>query len=287
MRRFWRLPARTEWDHHRAMRRFKRNAPARRAALVAAALVASLAARADAAPEWIYRGLTLPRGDVALDLGIGYGHEPDPANNPRSIGGFGMNLELAAGVTHELELRLRTGVRFDDDGQITQADRYGRPFETETYGIDHDRVANPELGLRWTVARGAVVHVGLETRAYLPIEAGSRFGLMFGLPLAFRLGSVRIDTGVFVPVIFTDPTTTAVSFPVHLWIQASPTFWLGPLFGLRIENGGHDSYPFGFGLGSALSRQIDLRAWFLFPDLNHDAAARTFGAGVGLEIRFE
>ena len=38
------------------------------------------AARAEAAPEWIYRGLTLPRGDIALDLGLGYGHEPYPPN---------------------------------------------------------------------------------------------------------------------------------------------------------------------------------------------------------------
>ena len=90
----------------------------------------------------------------------------------RSIGGFGMNLEIAGGVTHDLELGLRTGVRFDDDGQATQADRYGRPFDTETYGTGFDRMANPELRLRWTVARGSNVLLGLETRAYLPIEAG-------------------------------------------------------------------------------------------------------------------
>jgi hypothetical protein len=267
------------------------SALAARATIGAAALAATLvAARAQAAPEFIYRGLTLPRGDIALDLGLGYGHEPAPApNNDNSIDGFGMNLEIAGGVTHDLELGFRTGVRFDDGGQATQADRYGRPFETETYGINYDRVANPELRLRWTVARGSSVLLGLGTRAYLPIEAGSRFGLMFEVPVAFRLGSVRIDTGLYVPIIFTQPdTTTVVSIPIHLWIQASPTFWLGPLFGLRLNSpGGHDAYPFGFGLGSALSRQIDLRAWFLFPDLNHDAAARTFGAGVGLQIRFE
>ena len=91
------------------------------------------------------------------------------------------------------------------------------------------------------------------------------------------------------PIIFTEPnTTTVVSIPVHLWIQVSSTLWLGPIMGLRIDSpGGHDAYPFGFGLGSALSRQIDFRAWFLFPDINRDAAARTFGAGAGLQIRFE
>jgi hypothetical protein len=262
-----------------------------RAAFGAFALVVAWpAARAEAAPEWIYRPLTLPRGAVALDLGLGYGHRPDPANNGDSIGGFGLNLEVAGGVTRELELGFRTGVRADDGGQATRADIYGRPFETEAFlGTGGDRVANPELRLTWAVARGAVVQLGLEARAYLPIEAGTRFGVMFGLPLALRLGSVRIDTGLYVPIIFTEPsTTTEVSIPFHLWIQASPTFWLGPLLGLRIENpGGHDAYPFGFGIGSALSHQIDFRAWFLFPDMNRDQAARYFGAGVALQIRFE
>jgi hypothetical protein len=269
----------------------RRHAPtalvrARRVVLVVAAAGVALAApRAQAAPEFVYRSLTLPRGDIALDLGLGYGHAP-AANG--SVDGFGMNLEIAGGVTRDLELGFRTGVRLDDGGQATQADRYGRPFETEAYGTGFDRVANPELRMTWTVARGAIPELGLEARAYLPFENGTYFGVMFGVPLALRLGTVRIDTGLYVPIIFNPTTTTAVSIPVHLWIQASPTFWLGPLLGLRIESpGGHDAYPLGFGLGSALSRQIDLRAWFLFPDLNRDEAARTFGAGVGLQIRFE
>ncbi|HVU49447.1 MAG TPA: hypothetical protein VHL80_02110 [Polyangia bacterium] len=270
------------------MRRSQTRSGALALATLGAALGVGLRApRAVAAPEFIYRQLTLPRGDVSLDLGLGFGHQPDPAGG--SFDGLGMNLEIAGGVTHDLELGFRTGFRFDDDGQVTKADSYGRPFETETYGTDHDRMANPELRMRWTVARGANVLLGLGTRAYLPIEAGSRFGLMFEMPVAFRLGTVRIDTGLYVPVIFTKPdTTTVISIPVHLWIQASSTFWLGPLFGLRIENpGGRDAYPLGFGLGSALSRAIDLRAWFLFPDISQDEGARTFGLGVALQIRFE
>ena len=257
--------------------------------VIAAAAVTFAAPRAQAAPEFVYRSLTLPRGDVALDLGLGYGHAPVDPNG--SVDGFGMNLEIAGGVTHDLELGFRTGVRFDDGGQATRADLYGRPFETEDrYGTGGDTVANPELRMTWTVARGAIPQLGLEVRAYLPFENNTRFGVMFGVPLALRLGSVRIDTGLYVPIIFTEPrTTSAVSIPLHIWIQASPTFWLGPLLGLRIESpGGHDAYPLGFGFGSALGRQIDLRAWFLFPDMNRDDhPARTFGVGVGLQIRFE
>jgi hypothetical protein len=78
--------------------------------------------------------------------------------------------------------------------------------------------------------------------------------------------------------------------PLHLWIQASGSLWLGPLFGLRVENfngRSHDAYPLGFGLGSMLGRSVDIKTWFLFPDMNRDRAARWFGAGVALQVRFE
>ncbi len=244
-------------------------------------------ARAEA--PWVYRSIVLPRGAIAVDMGLGLGHQPDPPPDDRSITGFGMNLELSAGVTHELEFGVRTGFRLDDNGQITQADRYGRPFETETYGTNFDRVANPELHLRWAVARGSAAELGIELRAFLPIEANSSFGLMFGLPVVLRAGTIRLDTGLYVPVIFSDPTRTVVSVPIHLWIQATRTLWLGPLFGVRVVSGGgnRDEYPLGFGIGSSLTRTIDLRTWILFPDISQTEAARTFGAGVGLQIRFE
>jgi hypothetical protein len=254
----------------------------------AALAVIALAAPAQAGAPFIYRGITLPRGDVALDLGLGIGHnEVDPLPSQT---GMGMNLEIAGGVTHELELGLRTGFRFNEGGRATRADQYGRPFDTETYGTNNGSVANPEARMRWSVARGSVAQLGLEVRAYLPIEDGSRFGLMFGLPIALRAGSVRLDTGLYVPIIFTEPnTTTIVSVPLHLWIQASSTLWLGPLFGLRVvsQGGSHNEYPLGFGLGTMLTRSVDFRAWFLFPDINRDAGARQFGGGAAVQIRFE
>jgi hypothetical protein len=256
---------------------------------VAVAIASMLAAtfvstsRASAASPWIYRGLTLPHHDVALDIGLGYGHEPSPGPD-----GFGLNLELRAGVAHDFELGFRMGFRLDDGGQATQADYYGRPFDTETYGTLGDRVSNPELKFRWSVARSYAAELGLELRAYLPIEAGSRFGFMFGLPIALRAGIVRFDTGLYVPIIFYDPTWTRVSVPLHIWIQAAPNLWLGPLLGLRFENPeGHTAYPLGFGLGLQTSRAVDLRFWFLFPDMNRDAAARTWGLGGAIEVRFE
>jgi hypothetical protein len=256
---------------------------------VAACFIVGLwasAARADA--PWIYRSIVLPRGEVAVDLGLGLGHQPDGLADNGSVTGFGLNLALSAGITHELELGVRTGFRLDDGGQATRADGYGRPFDTETFGVNNDTVANPEIHLRWAVARGSSAELGLEWRAYLPIENGSSFGMMFALPIALRAGSLRLDTGLYVPIIFTSPnTTTVVSVPLHLWIQATRTLWLGPLFGLQVySNGGGDRYPLGFGLGTSLTHLVDLRTWILFPDISRNEAARTFGAGVALQLRF-
>jgi hypothetical protein len=253
------------------------------AVLLAATLLSS--ARAEAASPWIYRPLTLPRHDVAVGFGLGYGHQNA---DPNDIDGWGLNLELRAGVAHNFELGFRMGFRLDSGGRATQADYYARPYETETYGTVNDTVSNPELRFRWSVARGYAAELGLELRAYMPIENGSRFGFMFGLPIALRAGPVRFDTGLFVPVIFYPTTETRVSIPLHVWIQAAYNFWVGPILGLRVENpGGHIAYPLGVGLGWQTSRAVDIRTWFLFPDMNQNAAARNYGIGIALEVRFE
>lgn len=257
------------------------------AALALFGLTITMALPVHGAPAWAYRSLVLPRGDIALDVGLGMGHQPTGPDT--SITGFGLNLEIAGGIANDVEMGARVGLRLDWEGQLTGADRYGRPFQTETYGTQIDRISNPELHVRWAVSRGSAFELGMELRAYFPTEEASRFGFMMGVPLSLRGGALRFDTGLYVPVIFYDPVLTVISIPLHLWIQATHNLWLGPLFGVRIINQGrsYTEYPLGFGLGSALTRSIDLRTWLLFPDMNRDRAARTFGAGVALQIRFE
>jgi len=53
------------------------------------------------------------------------------------------------------------------------------------------------------------------------------------------------------------------------------------------QNGSDTQYPLGFGMGWQLNRIVDLRMWFLFPDISQDAAARNYGLGIALEVRFE
>ncbi len=253
------------------------------AALFFAISICSAAARAEA--PWVWRGLVVPRGQIAFDIGGGLGHVPDPNGGT----GFGLNLELKAGVAPNLELGIRTGIRADDYGRATRADSYGRPFDTETWGTNFDTVANPELHLEWVVARGPAADLGLELAAFLPIEDNSRFGMMFALPLALHASSIRVDSGLYVPIVFDDPTSWAISVPIQLWIQATRTFWLGPVFAMHFihERGvEYEQFPFGFGLGSAIAPNADLKAWFVFPDISADEAARRFGAGVAFEIRF-
>jgi hypothetical protein len=256
--------------------------------ILAALVLTGLPARA--APPWVDRGIVLPRHDVAFNFGLGIAH----ANNTL---GPGINFEGAGAITRGLELGFRTGLRFDGAARAGDADRYGRPFDTETYGEGSDTLSNPEARLRGALVQGDVFELALEGRVYTPFSDG--FGIMFGVPMAFHIGrSVRLDMGIYVPVLFYDPTRAFVSFPLHLWIQATDRLWLGPLVGLRFrsnapfepapqpQGGGTVDVPLGFGLGYQIARAVDFKTWFLFQDVAH-GPAQVWGFGAGLEIRIE
>ena len=261
---------------------------------VVAALVLS-ASRAEAAPPWLDRGIVLPRHDVAFNFGLGIAHP----NNDRNTLGPGINLEGAGAITRGLELGFRTGLRFDGAGRAANADAYGRPFDTETYGEGSDTVSNPEARLRGALVQGDVFELALEGRVYTPFSDG--FGLMFGVPMAFHLGrSVRLDMGVYVPVLFYDRPHAIVSFPLQVWFQVTDRLWLGPLVGVRFHSnddapfeplpgwrgGGWVEVPLGFGLGYQIARAVDFKTWFLFQDVANGPAQR-WGFGAGLELRIE
>jgi hypothetical protein len=258
------------------------------ASLVGALLSVAGAGAAQAGGTWQWRDIVRPKGEVGVDFGLGIGHTPRSFvdQRPGSVTGFGMNLEISAGVGRNIELGFRTGVRMGWDGRVTQADRYGRAFETETYGTANDSWANPELRLRGALIGGGAAELALEGRIYLPLEDGSDVGFMLGVPLMLRLAILRIDTGVFIPVVLHDEALTIISIPVAVWFQVSSTAWLGPMFGLRAVRHGGTSYPFGFGVGTMLSHTVDLRGWIWFPDIGDSQSSRVFGGGVALEIRF-
>ncbi|AKV04544.1 hypothetical protein AKJ09_11207 [Labilithrix luteola] len=221
-------------------------------------------------------------------MGLGVAHA-DPGG-PRSLTGPGLNLEGALGITDNVELGLRTGVRFGDEARALQADQYGRTLWTETYGTRFSTGANPEFRVRWNFYSGSVAEVGLDARVYLPFEDGSRIGFMAGLPLAFHVADfMRIDTGVYLPVVFTDPEFVAFSIPGYFWFQTSSRFWLGPMSALRIVDNGpgptETDLLLGFGMGYQVAPAVDLKWQLYFPRINQDAGARTFGGGFGVEFR--
>jgi len=264
-----------------------------RARLVASALgVASFLAcllaprSAAAAPRWIDRAMTQPRLVFAGNVGLGVAHVSPPGN---SVTGAGLNFEGALGITDSVELGLRTGARFGADGKVLSADVYGRTLWTETYGGGGDTFANPEFRVRWAFYSGRVVEVGLDGRVYMPFETNTRFGTMIGLPLAFHLGDIlRIDTGVYVPIIATPQVSTAVTIPGYFWFQPSRSFFLGPMVAFRHFDPG--SAPartdalVGFGMGYQVHSAVDLKWMFFFPRVNDDDF-RVFGAGFGVEFR--
>ena len=255
------------------------------ATVVAASLF--LAARADAAPEFVERRLTLPTHDWAFDLGLGIGHY-DFGPNVRGAGA-GLNVEGAVSVIHHLELGFRDGLRFGPDGVLGRGDQYGRLFDRETFGTRADTVSNPELRVRGQLVDLKVIELALEGRAYLPFERFTRFGMLFGVPLAFHLGAiVKLETGVYVPVIFDSPTESALSAPFNAWFQVSSKVWLGPMTGFRIDNPGarraRGDFSAGFGLGYQIASFLDFKTQFLVPAVGNPD---NFGVGAGVQIRIE
>ncbi|HKQ68222.1 MAG TPA: hypothetical protein VJT73_02735 [Polyangiaceae bacterium] len=236
---------------------------------------------ASAAGPWVDRSITLPRHDWAFNFGLGVAHIPQTM-------GPGINFEGSVGVTRHFELGFRSGLRFGRAGQGGDADLYGRPFDTETYGEGSDLLANPEFHLRGAVVSGDVIEVALEGRVYTPMSDG--LGVMFGVPLALHVGRVaRLDTGVYIPVLFYDPNTeTTVSFPFRLWLQPSDRFWFGPMAGVRFHNRNtsYTTVPVGVGLGYSGSRALDFKTQFLWNDASH-GASESWGFGAGIEVRIE
>jgi hypothetical protein len=248
-----------------------------------------------AAEPWVERRLTLPRHDWAFDLALGIGHREFPVVTPfgrnvRSLTGPGLNLELKVSIVEHLELGVRTGARFGDDAIAANADYFGRMYDRQTFAAGGGTMANPEARIRGELVDLEVIELALEGRVVLPFESRSHAGLMMGVPLAFHIGSiVRLDTGVFIPVVFADPTVAAFSLPLDAWFQVSPKLWLGPMTGVVV--GTNSTTPtdisLGFGLGYQVASWVDLKTMVLAPDINHSPAFGAIGAGIGVQLRIE
>ncbi len=269
--------------------RQRRNAWSKGGAIAAGTLLmlAALEGDARAAEPLVFRPMTQRQLVFAGDVGLGLARLDRRSPCIGECVGPGLNLEGALGITDRVELGFRTGIRLGNDGRTTRADYFGRTLWTETYGTGGETVANPELRIRGVVYSGSVVEVGLDGRVILPVEDNTRFGMMFGVPLAFHVADfLRIDTGPYFPIVLS--RLNGLSVPGYFWFQVSPKLWLGPMARLNFINyagpGDHvANLLLGFGLGYQVASAVDLKTMILFPAV--DDGLHQLGAGFGVQFR--
>jgi hypothetical protein len=234
---------------------------------------------AGATPRYVDRPITLPgKLSGSVDLGLGYGH----LGGSSGLDGVGFNAEGVLGLKGFLDLGLRIGLRPGRESPSTQADYYGRMFDRETFWLAGvATTANPELRVRGKILSQGPFEMGLEGRLFMPVSQGA--GLMFGAPFQVSLEhTLKIETGVFIPIGFYNPTAIGLNLPLRVNVQLSEHGWVGPSTGLRFSSArGQDlSVPIGFGGGYSVSHIADIKGEIYLPRIND--GLRAFGMGVGV-----
>ncbi len=263
----------------------------------AAMTVVAIAGDARAEVPWVERPLSLKTMHAQIQAGVGFGQYT--AIDGQKFG-TGSNLEAALGLPFLGELSVRTGLRFGDAGKFANADYYARLFDHETANVGHDAWANPEIRLRGTIVDLEVFAIGLESRFVAPLATGSNFSIAPGVPIMIRVPKLaRIDTGVFVPIAFNDPTEYTISIPAQLWIQVKD-FFFGPMTGIRfnrvtttsVDLAGVKSnssttrtdIPAGIGGGYTLGGMLDIKAQLYMLRINGSDWSKTIGGGIGVGL---
>ena len=111
------------------------------------------------------------------------------------------------------------------------------------------------------------VEVGAQVTVALPTH--TRFGIGLGAPVLFHLGQMRIDTGVELELIFTDPTVVDLDIPAAFTFDIGDGLFAGVRTGLYAPNFEEVAIPLwgfvGYTLISGKAPFIDLVATFGWP----------------------
>lgn len=76
--------------------------------------------------------------------------------------------------------------------------------------------------------------LGAGLAAYLPVQSGSDFALQLGVPMLYHLSpTMRLDTGVHLQMIFSDPMSNVLNIPVGLTVNVNDNIFLGARIGLN------------------------------------------------------
>jgi hypothetical protein len=192
----------------------------------------------------------MPIGVVRGDLALYFQH-------PRT---WGAALSAGYGVTDDFEL----------DATIIPMTfaptvQYGDPSVSGTYRFFNQ----PAVEIGAFLGLTALTHDD-DIRGYINVTAG--------IPVLARLGeSVRVDTGLFVPITFGGRPSVLLSaiVPVRATLQITDPLYLGANTGLGIADFSHPGdtiyAPLGMFVGYAISlgcaALVDLSAHLGFPDL--------------------
>ncbi len=274
--------------------------------LALGSLSATLAASAHADEPFVDRALTLPPLHLSLDAGLGFGQGPAPTSLDATglqpvlpdTGvklGWGSNLEAAVGLPFLGEVGVRVGVRFGepgvDAGWRLGADHFARLFDPVVDEPGTSTVTNPEIRLRGTLIDLKVFELGLETRVVIPTSDGSAFELVPGVPVRIHIpGFARIDTGVWLPVIFSSDPSFTIDIPAQLFFQVNQAFF-GPETGVRFNHPGGDAgdsttdIPAGIAGGYTLGGVLDLKVQVRTERINDVSWTKYIGGGLGVGLR--
>ena len=77
------------------------------------------------------------------------------------------------------------------------------------------------------------VQLGARLTLYLPTQ--SDFGIQLGLPLIFRTGKIRLDSGAYVTFGFSDPVLTNISVPLRMGWQMGDALYAGFQTGVQLN----------------------------------------------------
>ena len=233
------------------------------AVLLAALLAPALAAAQYGAQPVPYarRPLTLPDATLRFDLPLIWTIVDDDEafyddrDTLEFMGGLG------AGITSDFQI----------DAQVLPY-RFTRPSTYAPVSFWQYYLGAPALGLTWRFARGDF-EAGLRGDFLLPVN--HEFGAQIGVPMLVRLGEImRLDTGPYLLLYFTDDPSTRIMAPLSLAINVSPTVFLGPETGLVIWDGDYVEIPFGFFVGVTIrgtqNPVVDLRGRIRTVDIDDD-----------------
>ena len=120
-----------------------------------------------------------------------------------------------------------------------------------------------ELYCRYAFHRG---RSQLAVQPVLRIPTASDFALGVGMPAQFAFaGSVRLDTGVELEMIFAADARINLDLPLAITLDAGPTVFIGGRTGLFFGNFEEMFVNLGMQGGAAVHRLVDLTASINFP----------------------